>query len=156
MNQGKWKQFLNEAKMADLGAREKYVTKIGSMKVLIDIEDADLVGTKHSNDRTGDLGNFTREHVQVFFICWFAHVDDLDIAHRARCFEYRIITKKFMQAIDDVHPVAHSLKHQAPLMQGKHATGRRHAKYKVVRYRDGLLQRFCEVAANRNRIGYAV
>ena len=51
MNQGKWKQFLNEAKMADLGAREKYVAKIGSMKVLIDIEDADLVGTKHSKER---------------------------------------------------------------------------------------------------------
>ena len=51
MNQGKWKQFLKEAKMADLGAREKYVAKIGSMKVLIDIEDADLVCTKHSKER---------------------------------------------------------------------------------------------------------
>ena len=51
MNQGKWKQFLNEAKMADIGGREKYVAKIGSMKVLIDIEDADLVGTKHSKER---------------------------------------------------------------------------------------------------------
>ena len=51
MDQGKWKQFLNEAKMADIGGREKYVAKIGSMKVLIDIEDADLIGTKHSKER---------------------------------------------------------------------------------------------------------
>ena len=46
MNHDKWKKFLSEAKMADLGAEQKYVAKIGSMKVLIDIEDADLVGTK--------------------------------------------------------------------------------------------------------------
>ena len=51
MNHDKWKKFPSEAKMADLGAEQKYVAKIGSMKVLIDIEDADLVGTKHSRER---------------------------------------------------------------------------------------------------------
>ena len=45
---------------------------------------------------------------------------------------------------------------EAPLVQGKHATGRCHAKYEVVGYRDSLLQSFREISANRNRVGFTV
>ena len=46
-----WKQFLNEEKMSDLGGGDKYVAKVGGLKVVIDLDDLDLQATKHSKER---------------------------------------------------------------------------------------------------------
>ena len=75
------------------------------------------VGTKHSDDRTRYLGDITREQVQVSLSRRSAHVENLDIAHLTGCFEYRIVTQKFVKAIDDVHSTANRLKHQPPLIR---------------------------------------
>ena len=46
-----WKQFLNEEKMSDLGGGDRYVAKVGGLKVVIDLDDLDLQATKHSKER---------------------------------------------------------------------------------------------------------
>jgi hypothetical protein len=46
-----WKRFLNEDKMSDLGGGDKYVAKVGGLKVVIDLDDMDLQSTKHSKER---------------------------------------------------------------------------------------------------------
>ena len=53
---------------------------------------------------------------QIFFVAGFAYVKNLYFAGETCCGKDRIVIQELMQTVDDIHPMAHRLKHQAALV----------------------------------------
>ena len=114
------------------------------------------VGAQHGDARAGHPVDVAGEHAQVLLGARAAHVVDQDAVGRRGRRELEVVVEELVQAVDDVHPAAHRLEHDAALVRRQQAAERRDPEDEVVgdaaRVGDGVR----EVGADRDPVGDVV
>ena len=73
------------------------------------------VGAQHGDAWAGYLMDVATEHAQKFLRAGPAHIDDVNLVGNAGGGEFRVVVKKFMQAVNDAHALAHGGQHHIAL-----------------------------------------
>ena len=98
------------------------------------------------------VGDAAAEHAQVLLVARAAHVEDRHAVRRCGRRELRVVVEELVQAVDDVHPAAHRVEHDAALVRREHAAGGRHPEDEEVGDAARQRDRVREVGADRDPV----
>ena len=74
------------------------------------------IGAQDGDSGAVNIGNFAAELAKMFFVLGAAHIINGHVVGLACGDKNRVVVKKLMKTIDDIHAMTHGFKHEAALV----------------------------------------